>query len=150
MHNYLQYLGLLFLYLEMLKPLFREVEKNILFMLHRGCSHIEIARSLHVSVGAVHNLCQLHLPNANHSYGGRPRIMRRVEERTCILEMVRGRVGTCADVARQMNQALGIQVSHQTVMHTLIRAGLHSQKKVKKPHLSAKNVKARLEFARIH
>ena len=41
-------------------------------------------------------------------------------------------------------------MSRQIVMHTLDRAGLHSQKKVKKPHLSAKNVKARLEFARIH
>ena len=49
-----------------------------------------------------------------------------------------------------MNQALGVQVSRQTVMRTLVKAGLHSQKKVKKPHLSAKNVKACLEFARIH
>ena len=49
-----------------------------------------------------------------------------------------------------MNQALEIQVSRQTVMRTLVRVGLHSQKKVKKPHLSAKNVKAHLEFARIH
>ena len=132
------------------KPLSREVEKNILSVLHRGCSHREIARSLHVSVGVVHNLCQLHLPNTNRSCGGRPRIMSRAEERTCVLEMVKGRVGTYANAPRQVNQALGIQVSHQTVMHTLVRAGLHSQKKVKKPHLSTKNVKARLEFARIH
>ena len=41
-------------------------------------------------------------------------------------------------------------MSHQTVMCTLVRAGLHSQQKVKKPHISAKNVKAHLEFARIH
>ena len=119
-------------------------------MLHRGCSHREIARSLHVNVGAVHNLRQLHLPNANRSCGGRLRIMSKAEERTCVLEMVRGRVGTFADAARQVNQALGIQVSRQTVMCTLVRAGLHSQKKVKKPHLSAKNMKARLEFARIY
>ena len=58
-------------------------------------------------------------------------------------------MGTCTDAARQVNQALGIQVSRQTVMHTLVRAGLHSQK-VKKPHLYAKNMKARLEFTRIH
>ena len=109
----------------MRKPLSREVEENILSMLHRGCSHKEIARSLHVSVGAVYNLRQLHLSNANCSYRGRPRIMSRAEERTCVLEMVKGRVGTCADVARQVNQALGIQVSHQTVIRTLIRAGLH-------------------------
>ena len=132
------------------KPLSREVEENILSMLHSGCSHREIARSLHVSIGAVHNLCQLHLPNANRFCGGRPRIMSRAEERTCVLEMVRGRVDTCADAARQVNQALGIQVSCQTIMRTLVRAGLHSQKKVKKPHLSAKNVKAHLEFSRIY
>ena len=82
------------------KPLSREVEKNILSILHRGYLHTEITRSLHVSIGAVHNLHQLHLPNTNHSCGGRPRIMSRTEEKTCVLEMVKGRVGTCADVAR--------------------------------------------------
>ena len=41
-------------------------------------------------------------------------------------------------------------MSRQTIMHTLVRAGLHSQKKVKKPHLSTKIVKARLKFAKIH
>ena len=108
------------------KPLFREVKENIFSMLHTGCSHREIIRSLYVSVGAVHNLCQFHLPNANRSCGGRPRIMNRAKERICVLEMVRGRVGTCADTARQLNQALGIQVSRQTIMCTLVRAGLHS------------------------
>ena len=91
----------------MSKPLSREVKENILSIL-RGYSYREIARSLHVSVGAMHNLCQLHLPNANRSCGGRPRIMSRAEERTCVLEMVRKIVGTCADAAREVNQALGI------------------------------------------
>ena len=132
------------------KPLSREVEENIFSMLHRGCSLREIARSLHVSVGAVHNLCQLHLLNANCSCEGRPRIMSRAKERTYVPEMVRGRVGTYADATRHVNQALGMQVSCQTIMRTFVRVGLHSQKKVKKPHLSAKNVKACLEFAKIH
>ena len=82
------------------KPLSREVEENILSMLRRGCSHREIVRSLHISVGAVHNLRQLHLPNTNCSCGGTPRIMSRAKERTCALEMVRGRVGNCVDAAR--------------------------------------------------
>ena len=86
------------------KPLSREVKENILSMLHKGCSHREIARSLHVSVGTVHNLRQLHLPNANRSCEAcRPRIMSRAHERTCVLEMVRGRVDTCTDAARQVN-----------------------------------------------
>ena len=41
-------------------------------------------------------------------------------------------------------------MSCQIVMCTLVKAGLHSQKKVKKPHLFVKNVKAHLKFARIH
>ena len=144
----------------MFKPsvlVFRDAETTIQggrreysFYASRGCSYREIARSLHVSVGAVHNLCQLHLLKANRSCESRPRIMIRAKERICVLEMVKGRVGTCADAARQVNQALGIQVSRQTVMRTLVRANLHSHKKMKKLHLSTKNVKARLEFARIH
>ena len=120
----------------MFKPsilVFRDAETTIQggrreysFYASRGCSYREIARSLHISVGAVHNLCQLHLPKANRSCGGRPRLMSRVEERIFVLEMVRGRVGTCVDAARQVNLALGIQVTRQTIMYTLIRAGLHS------------------------
>ena len=41
-------------------------------------------------------------------------------------------------------------MSHQTIICTLIKTSLHSQKKVKKPHLSAKKMKAHLEFARSH
>ena len=81
----------------MSKSLSREVEENILSMLHRKYSHREIVRSLHVSVGVVHNLRQLRLPNANRSCEGRPRIMSRTEEKTCVLEMVKGRVDTCTN-----------------------------------------------------
>ena len=67
-----------------------------------------------------------------------------------MLEVVRGRMDTCADVSRSAQQVLGMRVSSHTIKHALHRAGLRLQTKVKKPHLSSKNVKAHLEFARVH
>ena len=49
-----------------------------------------------------------------------------------------------------MQQVLGMQVNSHTIKRVLYRAGLCLQTKVKKPHLSSKNVKARLELARVH
>ena len=67
-----------------------------------------------------------------------------------MLEMVGGRMSTCADVARSVHQVLGMRVSSHTIKRALHRASLRSQTKIKKPHLSSKNVKAHLEFARVH
>ena len=67
-----------------------------------------------------------------------------------MLKMIRGKMGTCADVVRSVQQVLGMQVSSHTIKRTLHRAGSRSQTKVKKSHLSSKNIKARLEFARVY
>jgi transposase len=132
------------------KALSRQTQDNIVSMLQRGYSHREIANTLHVSVGSVHNLRQVHVSDVNRLRRGRPRKLNRTQERRCVLEMVRGRVGTCADLARSSQQVLGVKVSSHTIKRALHRAGLRSQTKVKKPHLSLKNVKARLEFASVH
>ena len=128
----------------------QQIEDNIVSMLRRGCSHREIANTLHVSVGSVHNFCEVHVSNVDCSRGSRPRKLNRTEEQRCVLEMVRGRMDTCENVARSTQQVLGMRVSSHTIKHELHGASLCSQTNVKNPHLSSKNVKARLEFARVH
>ena len=51
-------------------------------------------------------------------------------------------MGTCADVARSAQEVLEMRVSSHTIKHALHRGGLHSQTKVKEPHLSSTNMKA--------
>jgi hypothetical protein len=40
--------------------------------------------------------------------------------------MVKGRMDTTIDVAKHMQQVLGMEVSYQIIMHVLIGAGFHS------------------------
>ena len=58
-------------------------------MLRRGCSFKEIANSLHVSIGSIHNICKVHVFDANRLRGGRPRKLNRAQEQRCMLEVVR-------------------------------------------------------------
>ena len=67
-----------------------------------------------------------------------------------MLEMVKGRMGTCTNVARSVQQILEMQMSSHIIKRALHRASLRSQTKVKKTTSFFQNVKARLEFARVH
>jgi hypothetical protein len=51
-------------------------------------------------------------------------------------------------VTKKLRNELNVDISDRTVRRTLQEAGLEAVEKVKKPKLSTKNVKARLEFAR--
>ena len=57
--------------------------KNIISILKRGCGLKEICRSLHVSLGSVHNIQSAHVPNAKLGHRGRPHVMTRAMERSC-------------------------------------------------------------------
>jgi hypothetical protein len=76
--------------------------------------------------------------------------MTRAMERFCILEVTRGKIGTATDACRQLKKDFGVQVSANTVRRALCRHGLRAQVKKKKPQLSRKNIKDRLEFAIAH
>jgi transposase len=127
-----------------------EQRENIISMLKRGCGLREICRSLHVSLGSVHNIQRAYVPDAKLGHRGRPPVMTRAMERFCISEVIRGKIGTATDACRQLKKDFGVQVSANTVRRALCRHGLRAQVKKKKPQLSRKNIKDRLEFAIAH
>ena len=61
-----------------------------------------------------------------------------------------GGLNTAKEVTKLLETNVNVQVSERTVCHTLQEAGLKALKKEKQPKLSAKNIKARLEFAKRH
>jgi transposase len=101
-------------------------------------------------MGSVHNIRKAYLPNVNCLRGSRPRILNTEMQQSCVLQLMRGRANTAPDVARHVEQDFGISVSTQTVRHALQRCGLSAQQKKKKPQLFDKNVKVRLDFARVN
>jgi len=57
---------------------------------------------------------------------------------------------TAVAATKRLREETGVVVSNLTVCRALNEAGLRAQEKVAKPKLSAKNIKARLDFARRH
>jgi transposase len=125
-------------------------KSDVLSMLQRGCTIREVSRSLHVGVGTVQRLRQKCVFNVESSHGGRPRKMTPAMERSCVLNMTRGKLSTAVEATKNVQEAFGMQVCVETVRRVLRRGGLQSQVKQKKPRLSVKNIKARLDFARAH
>jgi hypothetical protein len=72
------------------------------------------------------------------------------DRRTCVRLITSGRAETATDVAKKLEDNLQTSISRSTVARILRDSGMRSAEKQKKPALSAKNVKARLEFARRH
>ena len=67
-----------------------------------------------------------------------------------MLDMTQRKLNTAVEATKNVQEAFGMQVCVETVRRALRRGGLQSQVKQKKPRLSIKNVKARLDFARAH
>ena len=69
-------------------------------MLERGCGLRKISRALHVSLSSVHNIQRVHVSSAKLSHRGRPHVMTKAMERSCVLEVTRGRLNTAVDATR--------------------------------------------------
>ena len=118
--------------------------------MQRGVGIREVSRSLHVGVGSVHRLRKKFVSIVELLHGGRPRKLIPAMEQSCVLDMTRGKLNTTVEATKNVQEAFGMQVCVETVRRALRRGGLQSQVKQKKPRLSIKNVKARLDFSRAH
>ena len=103
-----------------------------------------------MSLVRVHNIQCAHVFSAKLRHRGRPHVMTKVMERSCVLEVARGRFSTTVDATQQLKKDFGIQVSTNTIRRALCRHGLSAQVKKEKLQLSTKNIRDCLEFARVH
>jgi transposase len=71
-------------------------------------------------------------------------------KRFCTRVITSGKLVTATAVVKKLRDDLNVEVSERTVRRALQEAGLEAMEKEKKPKLSAKNIKARLEFAWQH
>lgn len=69
------------------------------------------------------------------SHGGRPRKLTYAMERSCVLDMTRGKLNIAIDATKSVQEALGMQVCVETMRRALHRGGLQSQVK-RKNHVS--------------
>jgi transposase len=133
-----------------MRPISNTTKQNIEALPHEGLSVRDIAEKLRIStfpVNKVRQTCLACLPRAK---AGRPKRLSEQDKRACVRSITRGNAETATGVAKQIEKDMGIRVSRYTVATAMKQSGMHSAEKQEKPRLSAKNVKARLEFALAH
>ena len=83
------------------------------------------------------------------SRGGRPRSIAFAQRRACVRAITVGGLDNVVDVSLGVS-TLNVVVSTNTMRRALDEASLGSLEKHKKPLLTAKNVRCKLEFAQHH
>ena len=127
-----------------------DTQQNILSLLHQGLSIRQVADQCHVGKSTVQELRKKHLATFPVSSGGRKAKLSLQDKRHCIRSITSGKLETAAKVVKHLQNELEVTVSDRTVRRALQEAGLKAMEKEKKPKLSAKNAKERLEFAKRH
>ena len=124
--------------------------KRAIELLKQSISVRKVSKRCGLSATTVQRIRAAYVATPNLNRGGRPAKLSAADKRFCIRAITSGGLDTSVAVKQKLQTELDIVVSAQTVRNTLRQAGLASHTKLSKPHLSAKNVRARLAFARAH
>lgn len=116
-----------------------------------GLSRNQIARTLSIPKSTVsYNIRKVAETgrSENALRPGRPRCTSRREDTFLKMQALSHRFAPAAAHAKSLQERTGKRVSRDTVRRRLDEAGLHSRVAKKKPLLSAKNMKLRLQWAK--
>jgi transposase len=133
-----------------MRPIPSSTKQSILSLLQQGESTRFIAERCGVSKTKVQELRQEHLRELPVPKRGRPQKLSSQNKRLCVRAITSGKLKTAVNVAKMLREDMKINVNRMTVTRALKEAGLDSAEMEAKPMLSAKNIKARLAFARKH
>ena len=133
-----------------MKSISQECKKNIQLLYSQGFSLRKIADRLGVSRETVRrNLDQEELEGKNKSPGRPLKLSPRVKK-SLVRSYEAGKLLSSTEGKNHLLIKANITVSRSTVRRTLLRSGLKSYAKPKKPRLTAKHKRARLNFAKLH
>lgn len=122
----------------------------VLSKLDAGLTHSQIAARTGVSAGTISKLRSEHRPGLLKSRGGHPLKLSPANIRYAVHQVTSDPPASPSKIAQQLSTITGNSLSARTVCRYLDAAGLKAVVKPKKPRLSPKHIKARLEFAQHH
>jgi len=134
---------------ENMKKLPQQKRNDIVSLLKSGKSVKDVTKSHKVSKSTVSKLRNESGITKKKKFG-RKKLLSKRDEEFCKNKIVTGQMQHATDVKKALEKNFGINVSTNTVKRSLHRSGLKVGKKKKKPALSPKNRKMRLEFAKQH
>lgn len=132
-----------------MKSLSSDSISEILFRLAEGQSHRQISLATGVGLASIARLRALHYPTLPRSSGGCPKKISPLAIRHLTRSVTNGSCKNAVHATKELEQATGISVHPSTVRKNLHQAGLKAVHKQKKPLLSAKHKRARMDFALI-
>ena len=137
----------------MVKHVCLELREKVIKLSEEGRSSRQIATLLSIGKSTVNNL----IANYRAGYGlnckprsGRPRKTTERENRIIKRKSTSDVKKTAAAIARELCEEGVVNISRSTVTRRLHDVGLYGRVAVKKPLISKKNQKARLQFAKDH
>jgi transposase len=125
-------------------------QNHILSMLDAGYSAGHISASTGHGIATVSRLRSKHRPHLSKSSGGRPAKLSSANIRHAQRLISSGKVDTAVDAAKALSNVTNQSLSAQTVRRSLKVAGLKAVAKKKKPFLSKRHKKERMDFALAH
>lgn len=126
-----------------------QTKKSIQNLLEKGSTHREISSKLLIPRSTV-ALQSKKLNFKTKSKVGRHKILSERDETFCVKQISTGKIPTAVGVSKELKKQFNITVSTDTIARVLKKRGLKSAEKKKKPLLSQKNIRSRLDFAKSH
>lgn len=123
---------------------------DILSLLQNGCSYSQIHHATGVSRPTISRICSKHLPHLSHTPGGRPQKLSPTNLHYAQRLITTGKADTAPDVVKHLAKVTSSTVSAQSMRRYLRKLGMKAVVKAKKPLLTQRHKKARLEFAEAH
>lgn len=130
-----------------------QVKQLIVNAVERGKSYSKVAEQFAVSKASVVNIISRHRDSGDRSTkkrSGRPRISDEKEDNILIRLSKQDPRKSAPMLKAELSEKYNINMSVSTTKRRLRHAGLFGRRPIKKPMISRKNRKARVEFAREH
>lgn len=133
-----------------MRPISKEIQKNILYLLEIGQPSRKIANQLGVSRITVDRLRARARPGVQKARGGRPAKLSMADKRRVIQMITTHKANTAVQAAQELKDTTAVEVSTKTVQRALREAGMRAVTKKKKPRLLPRHIKERKNFALCH
>ena len=130
-----------------MKKISNETIQTVTFLLERGFCGRKVAKKVGISHTSVNNIRKRHAPELNVTTGGCPEKLTPRDRRTLARIVTSGRADTATEASSILHNELKLSVDAQTCRRALRKEGLRSYVKRRKPGLTKRHIRARLEFA---
>jgi len=134
----------------LMKPLSPADSNHILFLLDSGYSGEQISSQTGVSNATISRLRSRHRPYLKKAPGGRPSKLSDTDIRHALRLIGSGKVDDAVQVTKALQNITNQPLSTQTVRNGMKKVGMKSVVKRKRPLLTKKHMKERLDFAIAH